>query len=260
MRFSVYKPNATTVDNKAPVLFWLSGLTCTDENFAQKATVAFSAACKHNIVIVLPDTSPRGAGCPLDKESWDFGEGAGFYINATNPDYAQNYNMYDYVTIELYDTIKTLLGEAVNDKRSVMGHSMGGFGALSLYLKGGFESCSAFAPITNPINCPWGQKAFGRYFGEDCKDTTWVANDPCHLVKVDGKFDKNVPILIDQGMKDNFLIQKQLLPENFLAAAKEAGVAVEYNERQEFDHSYFFINTFIVNHIEHHAKILNNKA
>lgn len=184
MRFSVYKPTAVTADNKAPVLFWLSGLTCTDENFAQKATVAFKAACEHNLIIVLPDTSPRGAGCPLDKESWDFGEGAGFYLNATNPDYSKHYNMYDYITLELYKLITTtpeIAKDVVTDKRSIMGHSMGGFGALHLYLKSGlFSSCSAFAPITNPTQCPWGQKAFGRYLSEEGKDNgVWLDHDPC---------------------------------------------------------------------------------
>lgn len=260
MRFSVFVPNSLSSTKKGGVLFFLAGLTCTDENFAQKATIAFQSACQHNLVIVLPDTSPRGANCPNDKESWDFGEGAGFYCNATNDDYSKHYNMYNYVVIELYDIIKHLLSGKINNKRSITGSSMGGLGALNLYLKSGqYQSCSAFSPLSNPIDSPWGQKAFKNYFGDvSTHRSEWEQHDPCYLVKdCDNTlpFNKHTPILIEQGLKDKFL-EEQLKTMHFVHAAKEVGVPVIYNERPEFDHSYFFVHTFIQSHIDFHAKFL----
>ena len=263
MRFSVFIPEAATVERQVPALYWLSGLTCTDENFAQKATAAFKVANAKSIAIILPDTSPRGANCPQDKESWDFGEGAGFYLNATNPDYSEHYNMESYVMSELPSVISSCF-KMISGRRSVSGHSMGGHGALTLYLKHPkkFVSCSAFAPITNPMKCPWGQKAFSRYFGAQEvgeNQALWADHDATELVS---KFvarggDLNKMILIHQGLKDKFYIDKQLLPENFLEAANRAGLNIDYNAVALYDHSYFFVSTFIESHVSYHADILH---
>lgn len=244
--------------------FFIIGLTCTDENFAQKATIAFQTASLNNLIIVLPDTSPRGAGCPDDTAAWDFGEGAGFYINATNPSYSKHYNMYDYITIELWDILlQTLFPQQLTGKRSIFGHSMGGFGALHLFLKSQlFTSCSAFAPIADPVNCPWGQKAFSKYFGpQDQVPTEWTNHDLPYLLHqyaVNTTTNKT-PILIDQGLADPFLKQNQLLPERFLQQAKDDKIDVIYRQHEKYDHGYYFIHTFVVDHINHHIAQLNKE-
>jgi S-formylglutathione hydrolase len=259
MRFSIFCPNTAKAEKPAHVLFWLSGLTCTDENFCIKAQPAFKAASETNMVIVICDTSPRGANCPGDKDAWDFGEGAGFYLNAKTAEFEKYYNMYDYVTIELYNVIKTLLGSLISDKRSISGHSMGGLGALNLYMKSGlYTSCSAFAPISNPINCPWGKKAFTGYLGdENSNKELWESYDPTFLIQNSNNFDKTKPILIEQGLDDKFYIEKQLLPENLLSAAKDAGVEIIYNSHEGLDHSYVFVSKFIEKHINWHAEQLS---
>lgn len=266
MRFSVFLPStaSSAAEASIPALYWLSGLTCTDENFAQKATAAFKVANKLNIAIVLPDTSPRGANCEGDKESWDFGEGAGFYLNATNPAYSTHYNMDTYVSQELHSVVQTQF-PCIGSRRSVMGHSMGGHGALTLYLRhvGLFESVSAFAPISNPMNCPWGKKAFSKYFGEQTLGNNgelWASHDATELVKTFEKRggDISKPILIHQGLGDNFYKQGQLLPESLIEACKTSGVELQYHGVEGYDHSYFFISTFIEEHVEFHGAILNS--
>jgi S-formylglutathione hydrolase len=235
----------------AGYLYWLSGLTCTDDNFCQKAAVAFKAAVKHNLILVMPDTSPRGAGCPGDKDDWDFGEGAGFYIDATTEHFRDHYRMYTYVTAELHAIVHGV-APPCRDKRSVFGHSMGGHGALVLYLKSGlYESCSAFAPIAHPSACPWGEKAFSRYLGDD--RAAWAQWDATELVAAarPGR-----PLLVDQGGADGFLHKGQLLPGDLRAAASAAGVSVEYREHEGYDHSYFFITSFVEEHVAFHAKHL----
>lgn len=270
MRFSIFIPKSATVDNKANVLFWLSGLTCTDENFCLKAQPAFEAASSCNMVIVISDTSPRGANCPGDKDAWDFGEGAGFYLNAQTDDFKKYYNMYDYITIELNNIVQSIIGSGseknniITTKRGISGHSMGGLGALNLYLKSGlYSSCSAFAPISNPINCPWGQKAFNGYLGPiEEKKNEWEAYDPSVLVSksVENKtIDPNNTIRIEQGLDDKFYIEKQLLPEVFVEAAKKAGVDVEYHTHEGLDHSYTFVSQFIADHVKWHAEKLSKE-
>lgn len=251
MKFAIYLPPKAE-ESKVPVLYWLSGLTCTEQNFIQKAG-AQKDASKHSVAIVCPDTSPRGCNIEGEDDSWDFGTGAGFYLNATQEKWKEHYNMYDYVTKELPDVVaKNFPVDAT--RQGVFGHSMGGHGALICAMKnpGMYKSVSAFAPICNPMDCPWGQKAFTNYLGADQK--SWEEYDATHLVR---KY-KGPPLtlLIDQGKEDNFLKEKQLLPERLLEAARENGVAVTLRMQEGYDHSYFFIATFIEDHIKHHAQLL----
>ncbi|KAM7220748.1 Alpha/Beta hydrolase fold [Rhypophila decipiens] len=246
---------------KVPLLIYLSGLTCSPENCSEKGFFQHNAS-QRGLAILYPDTSPRGLNLPGEKDSWDFGEAAGFYIDAQAEPYAENYKMETYITRDLPDQLfgdeefgKYLDGEK---KVSITGHSMGGHGALSLYLKypGKYASVSAFAPIANPVNCPWGQKAFRGYIGED-KEKEWKEHDSTELVR---KWDKGTPLnmLIDVGTGDNFYKQGQLLPENFEKAAQEAGVSegltVRYQEG--YDHSYYFMASFADEHVDHAAKYL----
>jgi len=249
MTFSVFLPQ---IETPVPTLYWLSGLTCTDDNFSQKSG-AFKYAAAHEIALVMPDTSPRGVKVEGDSDSWDFGVGAGFYVNATEAKWRTNYNMFDYVTEELPALVQRSF--PVNDRKSVFGHSMGGHGALISYLKcpGAYESVSAFAPIANPSNCPWGIKAFTGFLGDN-KDS-WKAYDACELVK-EFKGDRGL-IFIDQGKDDEYL-EKQLLSQNFEAACREAGHPLKLRYQEGYDHSFFFITTFIEEHIAYHAKILKD--
>lgn len=257
-KFSVFLPEKASEDNKVNALYWLSGLTCTEDNFIQKAG-AQSHANKHNVALICPDTSPRGANQPTEDDAYDFGTGAGFYVDATKEGWNKHYNMYSYITDELPKLIEENFH--VTNKKSIFGHSMGGHGALSLFLKNPdkYQAVSAFAPIVNPLECPWGQKAFNGYFndpseGKEYDSTVLVTN-------YDGE--KTANILIDQGTDDDFYKQKQLLPENFKAAVesdavKQRGnVNLELNMREGYDHSYFFISTFVGDHIAWHAKFLN---
>jgi len=249
MKFSVYLPPQIT-NTKVPVIYWLSGLTCNEDNFVQKAG-AFRSAAEAGVMLVCPDTSPRGVSIPGDSDSWDFGVAAGFYVNATQEKWAKNYNMYDYVTKELPALIKGNFN--VNDKKSIFGHSMGGHGALICFLKNpnAYQSVSAFAPICNPSVVPWGIKAFTGYLGEN-KDE-WKAYDACELMM---KYDGPKPnILIDQGTEDSFL-RSQLLPEQFQAACQKMGHPIDLRLLEGYDHSYFFISSFVEDHIKHHAKYL----
>ncbi len=246
MQFAIYLPPQASENNKVPVLYWLSGLTCTDENFVQKAG-AQRVAAELGIAIVCPDTSPRGDDVAND-EGYDLGQGAGFYVNATQSPWNKHFNMYDYVVSELPALIEANF--PVTTQRAISGHSMGGHGALTIALKNPsrYSSVSAFSPIVNPINCPWGQKAFTTYLGDD--RTTWLAYDTCELIK---KATQQLPMLVEQGLADNFLAE-QLKPENLLTAANESDYKVTLEQHEGYDHSYFFIASFIEKHLRFHAK------
>ncbi|MRI33903.1 S-formylglutathione hydrolase [Endozoicomonas sp. OPT23] len=248
MRFAVYLPPQAETE-KVPVLYWLSGLTCTDENFMQKAA-AQKIAAELGIAIVAPDTSPRGEGVPDDEEgAYDFGLGAGFYLNATEQPWAQHYQMYDYVVKELPQLIEQHF--PVTDKKAISGHSMGGHGALTIALKNSdrYSSVSAFSPIVNPVNCPWGQKAFRHYLGNDRE--SWKQYDSCELMSVLKPADKKLPMLVDQGTLDNFLVE-QLQTRSLEASAKEADYPLELRYQEGYDHSYYFISSFIEDHLRFH--------
>lgn len=248
MVFSVYLPPGAE-NGGVPVLYWLSGLTCTDKNFVEKAGAQRYAA-EHGIAIVAPDTSPRGLDLPGEHADWDFGSGAGFYVDATNAPWNTNYRMFSYVTQELPDLVESSL--KLLPKRGISGHSMGGHGALvaALRLPERYASVSAFAPICNPVNVPWGQKAFSNYLGDDKK--AWEAWDAACLLKASGS---RLTLLVDQGTKDQFL-EAQLHPNALEEAGKSRGARVNVRMREGYDHSYYFISSFIGEHVAHHAKAL----
>ena len=250
MVYSVYLPPQAR-QAAVPVLYYLSGLTCTDENFVAKAGAQQYAAA-HGIAIVAPDTSPRGEGVPDDPEgAWDFGLGAGFYVNATEAPWNQHYRMYDYVVEELPDLVASSL-PVDHDRVGITGHSMGGHGALTIGLRNPdrFRSISAFAPITSPSNCPWGHKALGHYLGND-RDL-WLPHDACHLI---GQATTQRPILVDQGGADGFMVE-QLKPELLLAASASADYPINLRIQAGYDHSYFFVASFIGEHLGFHAQHL----
>lgn len=234
-----------------PVLYWLSGLTCTPDNFLTKSGAA-SHAAEHKVAIVVPDTSPRGAGVAGEEEGWDFGSGAGFYVDAVTEGWGVYYRMASYVMDELPRVVGEVLGEGVlmEGVRSVSGHSMGGMGALSLAMRnrGSFVSVSAFAPIANPVDCAWGVKCFGGYLGEDRR--LWEEYDPTCLMRR-GKLGGT--ILVEQGMEDGFL-EEQLKVRRFVEACKEVGQEVEVNWAEGYDHSYYFVATFLGKHIKFHGE------
>lgn len=248
MRFAIFLPPGASATKPVSVLYWLSGLTCTDENFMQKAG-AFQYASAHGMAIVAPDTSPRGAAV-ADDASYDLGQGAGFYVNATQAPWSAHYQMYDYISKELPAIIAANF--PVNNRKSLSGHSMGGHGALMIGLKDQPQYCSvsAFSPISNPSNCPWGQKAFSAYLGQD--KTLWRQYDSCELLKAK---QASLPILIDQGDADQFLAE-QLKPESLVAAARVSQSQLNLRMQTGYDHSYFFIASFIAEHIAFHAKYL----
>ncbi|KAK0879467.1 hypothetical protein LTR87_006706 [Friedmanniomyces endolithicus] len=253
MKLNLYLPPTATTSKPAPLLIYLAGLTCTGDNGAEKGFFQHMAS-KRGIAVVFPDTSPRGLDLKGEDDSYDFGSGAGFYVDATTEPWKHGYRMYSYITDELPGALFKEFKELDGSRVSITGHSMGGHGALTLFLKnpGKYKSVSAFAPITNPVNCPWGQKAFGGYFGEENK-SKWHEHDATELLK---KFKGETDILIDVGTGDNFSKQGQLLPENFEKAAKEAGKGVKVRYQDGYDHSYFFISTFANDHVEHAAKHL----
>lgn len=251
MNFSVFLPPQAHTES-VPALFWLSGLTCTDENFVQKAGAQRYAA-ELGIAIICPDTSPRGEHVPDDPQgSYDFGLGAGFYLNATQQPWQANYQMESYLTTELYPLICKSF-PVLAEQIGIFGHSMGGHGALTLGLKYPelFRSTSAFAPICAPTQCPWGEKAFSHYLGDDRQQ--WQAYDATELLKVT---DVERPLLIDQGTADNFLKQEQLLPERLLEAAQQRDYPLELRMQTGYDHSYFFIATFVEDHLQFHHQQL----
>jgi len=249
MRFAIFLPPNATKDNPVPVLYWLSGLTCTDENFMQKAG-AFNKAAELGIAIVAPDTSPRGEGV-ADDEQYDLGQGAGFYLNATEKPWSDHFQMYSYIVDELPQLIEENF--PVSKIKSISGHSMGGHGALTIGLKNSdqYQSISAFSPIVNPMQAPWGKKAFTEYLGSDF--STWKDYDTCELLKLQKT---SLPILVDQGDADQFL-EEQLKPESLVQAAEVNGSEVKLRMQPGYDHSYFFISSFIDDHLEFHSKYLN---
>lgn len=255
MKFNLFLP-AQTSAGKVPVLYYLAGLTCTGDNGAEKGNF-FAPAHREGIAIVFPDTSPRGAGIAGEDDNWDFGTGAGFYLNATRAPWSEHYRMEDYVVNELPSLLAENFGDVLDGSRqSIFGHSMGGLGALNLFLRhpNRYKSVSAFAPIANPTKCPWGEKAFSGYLASKSE---WADHDPTELLKTYVGPASSL-ILIDVGRGDQFYQQKQLLPENFSDASLKSPLVnkVDLRVHDKYDHSYYFIATFADDHITHHAKYL----
>jgi S-formylglutathione hydrolase len=250
MRFGVFLPPQAGTEG-VPVLYWLSGLTCTEENFIVKAG-AQRVAAELGLAIVVPDTSPRGLAIPGEAESYDFGLGAGFYLDATEPPWSRGYRMYSYVTRELPALVAANFPMDAQ-RTGIFGHSMGGHGALTIALKNPrqYPSVSAFAPIASPMRCPWGEKALGGYLGAD--HDAWREYDATALVEARGW--SGPAILFDQGTQDPFL-DKQLKPQLLREAFEKAGVPLELRMQDGYDHSYFFIATFIADHLRFHARNL----
>ncbi len=247
MNFAVYLP-PQAVTRKLPVLYWLSGLTCTEQNFITKAGAQRYAA-EHGVIIVAPDTSPRGDDV-ADAEGYDLGKGAGFYVNATQAPWSSHYRMYDYIVEELPALIEANF--PATEARAISGHSMGGHGALVIALRnpGRYRSVSAFSPIVAPAQVPWGEKAFSNYLGDDRE--AWKQYDATELVK---SAPEKLPTLIDQGSADEFL-EGQLKPQLFQAAAQAADHPLVLRLQPGYDHSYYFIASFIGEHVAHHAAAL----
>ncbi|KAI9298856.1 putative esterase [Neoconidiobolus thromboides FSU 785] len=261
MKFSIFQPSIQE-NIKYPGLFYLSGLTCTEDNFIQKSN-AIPRASQLGLFLVCPDTSPRNCNIEGENDSYDLGTGAGFYVDATESKWTKHYNMYTYITKELSELIFNNF-PIDSERVSIFGHSMGGHGALTIALKNKnqFKSCSAFAPICNPINCNWGKKALSSYLGND--ETKWIEYDTCELLK---KQSNILPILIHQGESDEFLEKKELLLENLEVIVNEKFPNNEASSTpfiiqvcEGYDHSYWFIQTFINEHLNFHAKYLNIKV
>mmetsp|Transcript_4792 Transcript_4792/g.9145 ORF Transcript_4792/g.9145 Transcript_4792/m.9145 type:complete len:310 (+) Transcript_4792:104-1033(+) len=265
MIFGLFLPSSYSMDTNTPVLFWLSGLACDDTNFAMKAgSRAFDAAEQHGMAIVMPDTSPRHDESIPNVDEYDFGIGAGFYINATVEPYSTHFQMYDYVTQELPSLLQNDLAIGKDGLKAICGHSMGGHGALTIALREGktsWRSVSAFAPICHPTACHWGQKAFQGYLGSveagKAHDATCLMES---LEKSSGDTGNQKllfeELLIDLGTADEFLHKGQLLPDALVSAAEKSGQKLIMNMREGFDHSYYFIAKFIEDHVHFHAKYL----
>jgi S-formylglutathione hydrolase len=251
MRFGVFMPPQAQ-SARVPVLYWLSGLTCTEDNFIVKAG-AQRVAAELGVAIVVPDTSPRGLGYPGEADAYDFGLGAGFYVDATEAPWSEGYRMYSYVTNELPAYVERHFA-VVAGRAGIFGHSMGGHGALTIALKnpGRYRSVSAFAPIASPMRCPWGEKALTGYLGSD--RGRWREYDATALIADRGW--RGPALLVDQGTSDPF-IESQLKPELLRQACEQAGVALDLRLRDGYDHSYFFIATFIEEHLRFHARHLH---
>ena len=249
MVFSVYLPPQADI-RRVPVLYWLSGLTCNDQNFVTKAG-AQRCAAELGVAIVAPDTSPRGEGV-ADADGWDLGQGAGFYLNATREPWARHFRMYDYIVDELPELIRSHFPRIDSERCGIFGHSMGGHGALTIALRNPqrFRSVSAFSPICAPSFCPWGEQAFSAYLGED--RNTWAEYDACELL---AKTQLPFEILVDQGEADEFL-EKQLRPDRLCEVAARTGQALRMRRHAGYDHSYFFIASFIADHLRYHADLL----
>lgn len=250
MHFSIYLPPQAK-EGPVPILYWLSGLTCTDENFVTKAG-AQQYAAEQGVAIVAPDTSPRGEGVPDDPDAaYDFGLGAGFYVNATQEPWRRHYQMYEYILEELPFLVNANF-PVDSERTGIFGHSMGGHGALTIALKnpGRYRSVSAFSPICSPLNCPWGEKALGNYLGASTED--WQQYDTTVLVR---QATERLPVLIDQGDADNFL-KEQLKTPLLVLASQDADYPIEIRMQSGYDHSYYFIATFIGDHIRFHANNL----
>lgn len=249
MRFAVFTP-AQTKHRKLPVLFYLAGLTCTEETFTIKAG-AQRVAAELGVILVMPDTSPREPQLPGDRDSWDFGIGAGFYVDATQAPWSAHYRLFSYVTDELPALVDASFATDP-ERRGVFGHSMGGHGALVTALKRPdvFKTCSAFSPIAAPMECPWGHKALGNYLGPDRK--AWAAYDASQLMRARPFAHE---ILVDQGLADKFLAE-QLKPELLESAAKTSGQKLTLRRHAGYDHGYYFIQSFVADHLAHHARQL----
>ena len=249
MKLGVYLPPAALAGEKCPVLYWLSGLTCTEQNFITKAG-AQQFAAQHGLIVVAPDTSPRGEGVANDA-AYDLGQGAGFYLNATEEPWAPHFRMEDYVVDELPALIEQHF--PASSARGIFGHSMGGHGALTLALRhpGKYRSVSAFSPIVAPSQVPWGQKAFKAYLGDDL--AAWQAHDAVALI---ASVTERLPLLVDQGDADEFLAE-HLKPELLQAACDKAGHPLTLRMQPGYDHSYYFIASFMGDHVAHHAKALS---
>jgi S-formylglutathione hydrolase len=252
MRFSVYLPPQAQ-NSSVPVLYFLSGLTCTEETFMVKSGAQRFAA-QYGLMLVNPDTSPRSTGIPGEDTDWDFGTGAGFYVDATETGWSRHYRMYSYVVDELPSLVEANF-PVIKDCQGISGHSMGGHGALICGLKNPqrYRSISAFSPIAAPSQCPWGQKAFKSYLGANQKN--WADYDASELVK----HTQTVPILIDQGMADPYL-KEQLLLDIFEQACLASGQPLMLRRQAGYDHGYYFISTFIEDHLRHHAEALYRKS
>lgn len=253
MKFAVYLPPAALRGQACPVLYWLSGLTCTEQNFITKAGFQQHAA-EHGLIVVAPDTSPRGEGVANDA-GYDLGQGAGFYVNATQAPWAAHYRMQDYVSQELPTLVEQHF--AVTQQRGIFGHSMGGHGALVTALRhpGRYRSVSAFSPIVAPSQVPWGQKALGAYLGPD--PATWAEWDAVALISSLPQGAERLPLLVDQGEADEFLAG-QLRPELLAAACEQAGHPLTLRRHAGYDHSYYFIASFVGEHVAHHAQALKS--
>jgi len=250
MKFGVYRPPQAT-QGSVPMVIYLAGLTCTEETFAIKAGAQRHAA-HHGLMLVTPDTSPRGTGVAGAEAAWDFGDGAGFYLDATQAPWCRHWRMASYITQELHGLIPREF-PARADRAGIFGHSMGGHGALTLGLKhpGLFRSVSAIAPIAAPTQCPWGRNAFAGYLGDD--SAAWAAHDATELVKAGARVP---PLLLDQGLADRFLAE-QLHPQLFEDACRATGQPLMLRRHEGYDHGYYFIQTVIADHLAHHAKALN---
>ncbi|NUN62274.1 MAG: S-formylglutathione hydrolase [Burkholderiaceae bacterium] len=255
MKFSVYLPPQALQGAKRPVLVYLAGLTCNEDTFMTKAG-AQRLAADLGLILVAPDTSPRGAQVPGEADAWDFGVAAGFYLDATQAPWATHWRMESYLTHELLPLLGAHLPVDL-ERAGIFGHSMGGHGALTLALRhpGVFKSVSAFAPIAAPSQCPWGKKAFSGYLGKD--ESAWLAHDASALMAAQTTPPYPGGILIDQGLADKFLLENQLLPEVFEAACAQVGQPLTLRRQPGYDHGYYFIQTFMADHLAHHALALS---
>lgn len=254
MKFSVYLPPQALQGEKVPALLYLAGLTCDEKTFMEKAG-AQRLASELSLALVAPDTSPRGANVPGEADAWDFGVGAGFYLDATQAPWKQHWRMESYLAGELVPLLSAQL--PIDKARiGIFGHSMGGHGALTLALRhpGMFKSLSAFAPIAAPTQCPWGSKAFGGYLGRD--ESEWRKHDASVLMALQETPPYPGGILIDQGLADKFLLEMQLLPETFEAACAQAGQPLTLRRQAGYDHGYYFVQSFVEDHLNHHAQQL----
>ncbi|MBU4422249.1 MAG: S-formylglutathione hydrolase [Gammaproteobacteria bacterium] len=251
MQFSLYLPPQARAGARVPALLYLAGLTCTEETFAIKAG-AQRLAAELGLALIAPDTSPRGAGVAGESDAWDFGVGAGFYLDATQAPWATHWRMESYLLHELLPLLAAT--QPIDDQRlGIFGHSMGGHGALTLALRhpGRFQSLSAFAPIAAPTQCTWGRKAFSGYLGEDT--SAWQQHDASALMAAQTRAPYPGGILVDQGLADAFLSQQQLQPEAFEAACAAVGQPLTLRRHAGYDHGYYFIQTFLADHLQHHA-------
>lgn len=255
MKFSIFLPSsASQPDIKLPVVYYLSGLTCTEQNLITKSGFQKYAE-EYGLIVVGPDTSPRGCNIPGEDDDWDLGSGAGFYVDATQAPWSKNYRMYSYITKELREVVEKGFSCVDGTRVGIMGHSMGGHGALVCFLRNPqlYRAVSAFAPISNPMNSTWGRKCMSAYLGSD--ESLWKEYDATELVKRQAQ--KSVKILVDQGDKDEWM--SYLVPKNFVDACNSVGQPLEYNQREGYDHGYFFISTFIGNHLKYFSEVFGHR-